>query len=84
MEDSRAYLQAIGIAGELLATPSHSADGISVMLDSGDCIVGDLQPRALAEGYEDNAALLADWERITRRRPKRILYAHWPEERVSG
>ena len=84
VEDSRAYLNAIGIAGELLATPSHSADGVSVMLDSGDCIVGDLQPRALAEGYEDNAALLADWDRIMRCQPKRILYAHWPEEWMGG
>ncbi len=81
--ESRAYLRAIGIAGEILATPSHSADSVSLMLDSGDCIVGDLQPRALAGGYEDNAALLRDWDRIMRCRPKRILYAHWPEERVS-
>ena len=37
-----------------------------------------------ADGYADNTALLRDWDRIMRCRPKRILYAHWPEERVSG
>ena len=79
-EDSRAFLAGIGIGGEIVSTPSHSADSVSVILDSGDCIVGDLEPLEYSAGYDDSAALTADWERILRYGPKRILYAHANEK----
>ena len=41
---SRRFLESIGIAGEIVSTPSHSADSVSLILDSGDCLVGDLEP----------------------------------------
>jgi glyoxylase-like metal-dependent hydrolase (beta-lactamase superfamily II) len=75
-DESRAYLKTLGIAGEIIPTPSHSADSISILLDHGDCIVGDLQPMEYIGCYEDNSALQADWNRIMSRHPKRILYAH--------
>ena len=81
--ESRAYLKALGIAGEIIPTASHSADSISVILDSGDCIVGDLPPMEFISGYEDSRALQADWNQIMRRHPKRILYAHMPEKRIK-
>ena len=43
--DSRAFLRTIGIQGEIVSTPSHSRDSVSILLDSGDCFVGDLQRR---------------------------------------
>ena len=82
-EESRAYLMTLGIAGEIISTPSHSADSVSVILDNGDCIVGDLQPREFLDGYESNEALQTDWERIMNCHPKRILYAHIPEMRIK-
>ena len=82
-EESRAYLNTLGISGEVIPTVSHSADSVSVILDSGDCLVGDLQPMAYIGGYEDSSALQPDWNRIMSRHPKRILYAHMPEMRIE-
>ena len=43
--ESREFLAGIGINGEIISTPSHSPDSVSLVLDDGDCFVGDLQPR---------------------------------------
>ena len=82
-EESRAYLKTLGIAGEIIPTASHSPDSVSVILDNGDCIVGDLQPMEYIGGYADNRALRTDWSRILSCQPKRILYAHLPEKRME-
>lgn len=75
-EESREFLRDIGISGEIVPTPSHSEDSISIILDHGDCMVGDLEPFAYLAAYEDNPGLQRDWERIMRFHPKRIFYAH--------
>ena len=80
--ESRAVLKALGIDGEILHTPSHSEDSISLLLDDGSCLVGDLEPLAYLAGYEENQALKSDWEQILSRQPKRILYAHANEQRL--
>ena len=76
--ESREFLKTMGIEGEIIPTTSHSADGISLVLDQGECIVGDLEPREYMDAYEENAALREDWDRIMSHHPKRILYAHMP------
>ncbi len=78
-EESRAFLAQIGISGTIIHTPSHSADSVSVLLDNGDCFVGDLEPAEYVRAYEDNAKLQRDWELILSYNPKRILYAHRPQ-----
>ena len=78
--ESREVLKAFGIDGEILHTPSHSEDSISLVLDDGSCLVGDLEPLAYLAGYEENPALKIDWEQIMNRHPKRILYAHANEQ----
>ena len=75
-EDSRKFLEGLGIEGEIISTPSHSADSISVILDDGTCVVGDLEPLEYLETYEDNKALKADWDALLSTAPKRIIYAH--------
>ncbi len=75
-EDSRKFLSGIGIGGEIIATPSHSPDSISLLLDSGDAFVGDLQPREYMDADEKNDAFKADWTRVMRFQPKRIFYSH--------
>lgn len=75
-EESREFLHGIGINGEIISIPSHSKDSVAVLLDQGDCIVGDLEPAGYLGAYEDNRLLKNDWERIMRHRPKRIFYAH--------
>ena len=81
--ESRAILARLGIAGEIIRTPSHSEDSISLVLDDGDCFVGDLEPLEYLEAYTENAALKRDWERLLSSRPRRIFYAHMPERILS-
>ena len=80
--ESREILKSLGIDGEILHTPSHSEDSLSLLLDDGSCLVGDLEPFAYLAGYEENPALKSDWEQIMARHPKRILYAHANEQRL--
>lgn len=81
-ENSRKFLNDIGINGEIISTPSHSPDSVSVILDDGCCIIGDLEPIEYLEAYENNQALQADWKRIMSYEPKRIIYAHANEKNI--
>ena len=76
--ESRAFLAGLGIAGEIIRTPSHSGDSVSLVLDDGDCFVGDLEPYGHLAAYESNPALKSDWERILSFSPKRIFFSHMP------
>ena len=78
--ESRSFLADIGVSGEIIHTPSHSADSVSLILDSGECLAGDLEPFEYIGGYEDNVALKHDWDRILSYCPKRIYFAHRPEK----
>lgn len=78
--ESRAFLAGIGIAGEIVSTPSHSRDSVSLVLDDGDCLVGDLEPREYLSAYADNPALKADWDNVMSFCPKRILFSHVNEK----
>ncbi len=82
--ESRAFLSRLGISGEIFPAPSHSADSISLALDDGDCLVGDLEPLEYREAYEEDAPMRRDWERVLSHRPKRILYAHAPAKIMDG
>ena len=74
--ESRAFLASLGISGEIIRTPSHSGDSVSLILDDGDCFVGDLEPLEYLEAYEDNAELKRDWDNVLSFRPKRVFYGH--------
>ncbi len=82
--ESRAFLKSIGIHGEIIHTPSHSEDSVSLVLDDGDCFVGDLDPFEHIEAYEENRALKNDWEHILSLNPKRVFFAHRPEKILEG
>ena len=74
--ESRSFLLKIGISGEIVWTPSHSKDSVSLILDDGDCFVGDLEPLEYLDGYENNEELRADWDLLKAHHPKRIFYGH--------
>lgn len=76
LEESRAFLESLGIKGEIVGTPSHSEDSVSLILDSGECFVGDLEPMEYLDGYEHNESLRKDWELINGFSPQIINYAH--------
>ena len=73
--ESRSFLCSIGISGEIIYTPSHSEDSVSIILDDGNCIVGDLEPVEYLAAYDHNPRLKSDWEQIMSYHPKRILSA---------
>ena len=63
-KESRGFLKDMGISGEILSTMSHSEDSISLVLDNGVCIVGDLETIEYLGAYEENVKLKADWELV--------------------
>ena len=48
LNESRAFLNAIGIDGELIHTPGHSDDSVSLLLDEGMAVQIVLQPKCFA------------------------------------
>ena len=62
-DQSRALLAGIGIAGEVVPTPGHSDDSVSLVLDTGECFTGDLTLETMV-GEEDTAVVAASWARL--------------------
>lgn len=81
-DESREFLDCIGIAGEIIHTPSHSDDSISLILDSGECFIGDTEPSEYIEGYESNPKLEKDWNCIMKFHPKKICFSHINERNI--
>ncbi len=77
--ESRSFLAAIGLEGEVVSVKSHSDDSICLVLDSGECIAGDLEPLEYIGAYEDNQALRSDWKSIMSFSPRKILFSHRPD-----
>jgi glyoxylase-like metal-dependent hydrolase (beta-lactamase superfamily II) len=75
--ESRTVLAQIGIAGEIVSTPGHSDDSVSLLLDDGLAFTGDLTRPALAG--EDNAGLVAaSWRLLRKRGVTRLYPGHGP------
>jgi glyoxylase-like metal-dependent hydrolase (beta-lactamase superfamily II) len=75
--DGRALLRTLGIAGELIHTPGHSDDSVSLLLDTGEAFTGDLtDPRLI--GSEDPEAVYASWRALRSRGATRVYAGHGP------
>lgn len=61
--ESRAYLATLGLAGEIVATPGHSDDSMTLVLDSGEAFTGDLTAPELAFG-ENEILIRRSWSAI--------------------
>ena len=73
-DDSRNFLATLGLEGEIISTPGHSDDSITLLLDEGSAFTGDLPPRfMLADG---NITARESWDRIDEHRISRIYPAH--------
>ncbi len=81
--ESRGFLENIGICGEILHTPSHSKDSISVVLDDGECFVGDLEPIDYLAAYSVNPDLQRDWDLLMSYNPRHIYYAHVNDKKLK-
>ena len=75
LSESRNFLKNFGIEGEVLATPGHSDDSISLWLDEGIVLVGDLNPLYELELHKDSQ-IGASWEKILSKKPKTVYYGH--------
>lgn len=53
---------------------------ISLILDSDECFVGDLEPIEYLAAYDQNDRLKYDWELVMHFAPKKIYYAHANEK----
>ena len=73
--ESREFLRKIGIDGEILYTPGHSDDSISLCLDEGVLLVGDLNPLYELEMHK-GTQIAKSWELLLERNPKKIYYGH--------
>lgn len=72
---SRSFFQSIGINGEIISTPVHSDDSISLLIDNDCAFIGDL-PSLSSQDTIDNAAINNYWEMIKKMNIKKIYPGH--------
>lgn len=78
--ESRLFLRELGIDGEIIITPGHTDDSITLILDTGIAFTGDLPPEAVAE-YLPPA--VHSWEQI-RSHSVHVAYpAHGPAHKLT-
>jgi glyoxylase-like metal-dependent hydrolase (beta-lactamase superfamily II) len=75
--ETRALLAGIGIDGELVMTPGHSDDSVSLLLDNGYVFTGDLTHPSVVP--PEHAALVTrSWDDLRRRGAKTVYPGHGP------
>jgi glyoxylase-like metal-dependent hydrolase (beta-lactamase superfamily II) len=80
--DSRAFLAGLGIPGEIVHTPGHSEDSVSLVLDNGWAFTGDLTLEwMIAE--EDPAVVARSWQSLRERGVTTIHGGHGPAHPIS-
>lgn len=77
--ESREFLRGIGIDGEIIYTPGHSGDSVSLILDNGTVFVGDMTPYDVIGGCDDTVK--AGWNLILSHNPTVAYYGHANERR---
>ncbi len=76
--ESRSVLDRIGIPGEILHTPGHSDDSVSLLLDDGSAFTGDLTPLPFIGEGDAAAVVTASWRLLRERGATRVYPAHGP------
>lgn len=75
VEESRKFLAGIGLDGEILHTPGHSDESVTLILDEGYAFTGDLHPSLM---NIDDALTQASWDKIRQHKITRIFPGHGP------
>lgn len=73
--ESREFLSNAGLNGEIIQTPGHSDDSISLIIDGCCGFTGDLPGLSLMEAY-DNQTIKDSWKMIQSYNVKKIYPAH--------
>lgn len=76
-DESRSLLESIGIPGEIVHTPGHSDDSVSLLLDDGSVFTGDLTPPQYI-GLEDPDVIHASWRLLRERGATHVYPGHGP------
>ncbi|NTU80461.1 MAG: MBL fold metallo-hydrolase [Chloroflexales bacterium] len=79
LAQSRAFLHGIGIDGEIIATPGHSDDSVTLVLDVGIAFIGDLRPPQMIT----DETLQRSWEAIRAHQVQTIYPGHGPVYRLA-
>jgi glyoxylase-like metal-dependent hydrolase (beta-lactamase superfamily II) len=80
--DDEFNLSEFGISGKIIHTPGHSQSSISIVLDNGEALVGDLireeKPGLVGFGmfYEDEKVVLESTKKIAAFDPRIIYLSH--------
>ena len=82
-DQSRSLLERIGIAGEIVPTPGHSDDSVSLLLDDGSAFTGDLTPLSMT-GQVKAGAVAASWRLLRDRGASRIHPGHGPVRPIDA
>ena len=72
--DSRDFLASLGLIGEIIPTPGHSDDSVTLILDEGFAFTGDLPPRFIIP--EEDLTSHQSWDRIYQHKITRLFPAH--------
>jgi len=75
--ESRGLLAEIGLAGQILRTPGHSSDSVSLLLDSGEVFTGDLTHPSYFS-VEEPAVVAASWRLLRQKGALRVHPGHRP------
>jgi hydroxyacylglutathione hydrolase len=80
--DDRFDLSEYGISGKIIHTPGHSQSSISIILDNGETLIGDMV-RDVGDGeigpgmfYEDKEALVASLEEVALLESRTVYLSH--------
>lgn len=73
-EESREFLAGIGLGGEVIHTPGHSDDSVTLILDEGFAFTGDLPPRFMVP--EEDRITQESWDKIYRYKITRVFPGH--------
>jgi len=71
---SRSFFESIGINGELLSTPGHSDDSVTLVLDEECAFIGDLPTVFKPEEY--NTVIADSWRMIQQKNVKTVYPGH--------
>ena len=80
--ESRKYLKSIGIDGEIIETPGHSEDSVSLILDEDSAFTGDLRP-PMAVTDEARSQTENSWSKIQSFDVKTIYPGHGPAQKIK-
>lgn len=80
--DSRAFLSKIGLQGEIIPTPGHSDDSVTLILDEGAAFTGDLTP-PLMVSEENQEVVQQSWAKIRALGAKTLYPGHGPSVKLK-